>query len=183
VNNRNRRLKELVSLPIVAVIGFALATVFAGVSVAEVVTTTTSTTTSTTSTTTTTTTTTPTTTTTTPPPGNEGCTPGFWKTHPGDYPTGYSPSTTLGSVFTGLSPTYAALTLDEALSLGGGGLKALLRHAAAALLNAASDDVDYSYTTAEVVAMTNAAIASRAYEATKDVFDSANNGGAAGFCD
>lgn len=170
-------MRELVGLPIVAVLGFVMATVFAGVSVAEV------TSTSTTTSTTTTTTTTPTTTTTTSPPGNEGCTPGFWKTHPEDYPATYTPGTTLGSVFTGLSPTYAGLTLSSALSLGGGGLNALLRHAAAALLNAASDEVDYSYTTAEVVAMTNAAIASGSYEATKDVFDSANNAGAAGFCD
>jgi len=125
----------------------------------------------------------PTTTTTPPPGGGEGCTPGFWKNHPSDYPSGYTSTTTLGSVFAGLSPAYASLTLDEALSLGGGGLNALLRHAAAALLNSASDDVDYAYSTAEVIAMTNAAIASGAYEATKDLFDTANNGGAAGFCD
>jgi hypothetical protein len=180
VKNRSRRLREFVGLPIVAVLGFLLATVFAGVSVAEVTSTSTTTTTTSTSTTTTTT---PTTTTTTPPPGNEGCTPGFWKNHPSDYPDGYTQSTTLGSVFTGLSSNYASLTLDAALSLGGGGLNALLRHASAALLNAASDEVDYSYTTAEVISLTNAAIANSSYEATKDVFDSANNSGAAGFCD
>jgi hypothetical protein len=174
VKDRNRGLKGLIGLPIVAVLGFMLATVFAGVSVAEV---------TSTSTTTTSTTTTTTTTTTTPPPGNEGCTPGFWKTHPSDYPAGYSPSTTLGSVFTGLPSSYASMTLSSALSLGGGDLNALLRQAAAALLNSASTEVDYSYTTAEVIAMTNAAIASGSYEATKDVFDSANNAGAAGFCD
>lgn len=182
MKNRSRRLRELVGLPIVAVLGFVLATVFAGVSVAgETDPTTTTTTTSTT--TTTTTTTIPTTTTTTPPPGNEGCTPGFWKNHPADYPAGYTPDTTLGDVFDGLSPTYASRTLDAALAQGGGGLNALLRHAAAAVLNAESDEVDYSYTTEEVVAMTEAAIASGSYEATKDVFDSANNAGAAGFCD
>ncbi len=178
-NRSSRRLRELVGLPIVAVLGFVLATVFAGMSVAGETYPTTTTTTSTTTTTIPTTTTT----TTTPPPGNEGCTPGFWKTHSSDYPAGYTPGTTLGSVFTGLSPSYASMTLDQALSLGGGGLNALLRHAAAALLNAASDEVDYSYTTAEVIAMTNAAIASGSYEATKDVFDAANNSGAAGFCD
>lgn len=180
MNNRTLGPRQLVGLPVVAVIGFMLATVLAGVSVAEVVTTSTSTstTTSTTSTTTTTTTTTP------PATGNEGCTPGFWKTHPGDYATtGYTPSTTLGSVFGGLSSTYASMTFHSALSLRGGGLDALLRHAVAASLNASSADVDYSYTSAEVIAMTNAAIANGSYETTKDLFDSANNSGAAGFCD
>jgi hypothetical protein len=89
----------------------------------------------------------------------------------------------LGSVFTGLSPAYASLTFSQALSLGGGGLNALLRQAVAALLNASSPDVDYPLTAAEVIAMTNAAIASGDYESTKDLFDEANNAGAAGFCD
>jgi len=181
VKQRNRRLTELLSLPILAVLGFVLATVFAGVGVAGAITTTTTSTSTSTSTTTTSSTTT--TTTTTTPPGDEGCTPGYWKNHPEDFPDAYGTTTTLGSIFTGLSSTEGAMTLSEALSTGGGGLNALLRHAAAALLNAASDDVAYSYSIAEVVAMTNAAIASGSYEATKDLFDAANNGGAAGFCD
>lgn len=131
-------------------------------------------------------TTTPPTTTppTTPPPGGEGCTPGFWRNHPEAFAgTGYSPTTTLGSVFTGLPPSYAALTFEQALSLGGGGLDALLRQAVAALLNASSPDVDYPLTAAQVIAATNAAIASGDYEATKDLFDLFNNLTAAGFCD
>jgi hypothetical protein len=124
------------------------------------------------------------TTVTTQPPGNEGCTPGFWKNHPEAFAgTGFSPTTTLGSVFTGLSPTYASLTFDEALSLGGGGLNALLRQAVAALLNASSPDVDYPLSAAEVISLTNAAIASGDYEATKDLFDESNNLTAPGFCD
>jgi hypothetical protein len=120
---------------------------------------------------------------TTPPPGAEGCTPGFWKNRAETFPAPYSQSTTLGSVFLGLPAEYASLTFDEALDLGGGGLEALLRQAVAALLNAASADVDYPLSTAEVIALTNAAIASGDYETTKDLFDLYNNLTAPGFCD
>jgi hypothetical protein len=119
---------------------------------------------------------------TTPPPGGEGCTPGFWK-NTDVFPAPYSPSTTLGSVFTGLSADDASLTFAEALALGGGGLDALLRQAVAALLNAASADVDYPLSTTEVITLTNAAIASGDYETTKDLFDEFNNLTAPGFCD
>jgi hypothetical protein len=125
----------------------------------------------------------PPTTTTPPPPGGEGCTPGFWRNHPEAFPAPYSAGTTLGSVFTGLPAGYASLTFAQALELGGGGLNALLRQAVAALLNAASADVDYPLITAEVIAQTNAAIASGDYEATKDLFDLYNNLTAPGFCD
>jgi hypothetical protein len=123
-------------------------------------------------------------TTTPPPPSEGGCTPGFWKNHPEAYAgTGYSPTTTLGSVFTGLSPAYASLTFDVALALTGGGRNALLRHAVAALLNASSPDVDYPLSAAEVISLTNAAIASGDYEPTKDLFDKFNDLTAPGFCD
>ncbi|HEY3258838.1 MAG TPA: hypothetical protein VGJ95_00990 [Pseudonocardiaceae bacterium] len=147
----------------------------------------TSSTTDTSTSTETTTTTTETTTTTTPPPpppGGQGCTPGFWKNHPDAFATTpYSPTTTLGSVFTGLSPSYASLTFAQALNLGSGGLNALLRHAVAALLNASSSEVDYPLSAAQVIAMTNAAIASGNYEPTKNLFDAANNLETPGFCD
>jgi hypothetical protein len=120
---------------------------------------------------------------TTPPPGQEGCTPGYWKNHLGSWPAPYTPSTTLGSVFTGLPAGYASLTLQQALNLGGGGLNALLRQAVSALLNASSSEVDYPLSATEVISLTNAAIASGMYEATKDVFDQYNNLGAPGFCD
>ncbi len=125
----------------------------------------------------------PPTTTTPPPPGGEGCTPGFWRNRADVFPAPYSPGTTLGSVFTGLPAAYASLTFAEALALGGGDLNALLRQAVAALLNAASADVDYPLSVAQVLAMTNAAIASGDYEATKDLFDELNNLTAPGFCD
>jgi hypothetical protein len=120
---------------------------------------------------------------TTAPPGQEGCTPGFWKNHPEAFPAPYTAATTLGSVFTGLPAGYASLTFEQALNLGGGGLNALLRQAVAALLNASSAGVDYPLTAAQVIAQTNAAIASGNYEATKDLFDQFNNLTAPGFCD
>jgi hypothetical protein len=108
-----------------------------------------------------------TTTTTTAPPGQEGCTPGFWKQPQHlDAWVGYSPDQTLESVFDvpdafGLDD----VTLLAALSFEGGPTTAdaaevLLRQAVAALLNAASPDVDYPLTEAEIVAQVNAALAS-----------------------
>jgi hypothetical protein len=120
---------------------------------------------------------------TTPPPGQEGCTPGFWKNHLQSWPAPYTPETTLGSVFTGLPSGYASLTFQQALNQGGGGLNALLRQAVSALLNASSSEVAYPLSAAEVISITNAAIASGDYEATKDLFDQYNNLGAPGFCD
>jgi hypothetical protein len=117
-----------------------------------------------------------------PPTGNEGCTPGYWKNHPESYGgTGVTASSTLASVGFNVTPT---LTFQQALELNGpGGLNALLRHAAAAYLNAASPNVDYPLTAGQVVAATNAAIASGDYEPTKDEFDDFNNLGSPGFCD
>jgi hypothetical protein len=116
-----------------------------------------------------------------PPPGGEGCTPGYWKNHPESYGgTGVTSTSTLASVGFNVAAT---LTFQTALSTGGGGIRALLRHASAAYLNAASPNVDYSLTTAQVVAMTNAAIASGSYEATKNIFEGHNEDGAPGFCD
>jgi hypothetical protein len=108
-----------------------------------------------------------TTTSTTTPPGQEGCTPGFWKQpqHLDAWVT-YSPDQTLESVFDvpdafGLD----SVTLLAALSFEGGPTTAdaaevLLRQAVAALLNAASPEVDYPLTEAEIIAQVNAALAS-----------------------
>jgi hypothetical protein len=98
-----------------------------------------------------------------PPPGDEGCTPGYWKNHLASWPpTGFSTGQALTSVF---GPNALPGTLLEALSFGGGpgvtGAKQiLLRAAVAALLNAASPDVDYTRTTAQVIAAVNTALAS-----------------------
>jgi hypothetical protein len=123
-----------------------------------------------------------------PPPGNEGCTPGYWKTHLGAWAaTGYSPAQTLESVFDvpdGLGRDN--VTLLAAASTGGGGVDALLRHAVAALLGAASPDVDYPVSAAELIASVNAALASGnagTIDALKNRLDTWNNLLAPGFCE
>jgi hypothetical protein len=99
----------------------------------------------------------------------EGCTPGYWKQkqHFDSWvATGYSPNQTLESVFD--VPNSLGLdsrTLLQALNFNGGSgvsgaSKILLRAAVAALLNSASPDVDYSRTTASIIADVNAALAS-----------------------
>jgi hypothetical protein len=172
MRGRKGRLAKLLSVPVLAVCGFAIAATLAGVGLA----TTTSTSTTTPSTTTTTTTTT------TTPPGGEGCTPGFWKNHLGAW-EGYDPGDLVGDVFEEAPGDLADLTLLEGLRLRGGGENALLRHGIAALLGAANDEVDYPLSEGEVIDMVNEAFASGDFEATKDLLDEFNNLGAPGFCD
>jgi hypothetical protein len=72
-----------------------------------------------------------------------GCTPGYWKQphHLDSWEaTGYDPDQSVYSAF-GVGPD--DVTLLEALWLRGGGENAFLRHAVAALLNAAHPDVGY----------------------------------------
>ena len=181
---RSRRLGKLLSLPVLAVCGFAIAATLASVGLAHD-TSTTTTSSSTTSTSTSTSTSTTTTTTTTTTPRGEGCTPGFWKNHPEVW-VGFATGQTVGSVFTGFSSALSSLTLLQGLSTGGGGEIALMRHAIAALLNAAHPSVDYPLTTAAIIAMVNAALASGdddEIESLKDMLDRANNAHAPGFCD
>lgn len=176
MRGRKGRLAKLLSVPVLAVCGFAVAATLAGVGLATV---------TTTSTTTPTTTTTPpptTTTTTTTPPGGEGCTPGFWKNHTEDW-EGYTPDQTVGEVFTEAPGIVADLTLLEGLQNGGGKAEALTRHAIAALLAAASSNVDYPLTEQEVIALVNDAFASGDFEAAKDLLEGFNELGTPGFCD
>jgi hypothetical protein len=120
------------------------------------------------------------------PTGNEGCTPGYWKNHQSAW-TGYTTSQTLESVFdVPDSLNVDNMTLLEALSTGGGGATALLRHAVAALLGAAHPSVDYPQTTAQIIASVNAALASgndAAIESLKNQLDTWNNLHAPGFCE
>lgn len=97
-----------------------------------------------------------------------GCTPGYWKNHPGAWmATGYMPTQLVSTVFDCAHP-YANLTLMQALNLRGGsgvdGAKQiLLRAAVAALLNAAHPEVGYSCfdnDPAQVIAFVNAALCS-----------------------
>jgi hypothetical protein len=92
--------------------------------------------------------------------GNQGCTPGFWKNHT-DVWVGYSPSDLVSAVFSNAAP-YDVDTLLQALSLKGGpgvdgAEQILLRAAVSALLNSTS--VNYPLTTAEIITMTDNALA------------------------
>jgi Ca2+-binding RTX toxin-like protein len=103
--------------------------------------------------------------------GAEGHTPGFWKTNvdtknavawprtPGGELV-LDPLQPVSSVFSGFPPEMANLSLVDGLGLGGGGLEALLRHATAGLLNALHPWVTYPLSAPEVIALTNAAVAS-----------------------
>jgi hypothetical protein len=164
MRGRKGRFAKLLSIPVLAVCGFAVAATLAGVGIATVSTSTTTTSTSTTTTTTT-------------PPGEEGCTPGFWKNHLEAW-EGYSPDDTFASVFGEPLPGQpASLTLEEALNLGGGGFKALARHGVAALLNAASG-IDFGLTEAGVIAAVVDAIeGEEGVEATKDMLAALNEQG------
>ena len=82
--------------------------------------------------------------------GGEGCTPGYWKQpqHFDSYPAGYAPTMYFVDAFE--VDAFPGMTLLDVLSQGGGKLRALGRHAVAALLNAASSDVSYDYSSLQV---------------------------------
>jgi hypothetical protein len=82
-------------------------------------------------------------------------------------PTGYAPGDDFELVF-GVEASFDPDTLLDAAWLGGGGEYALARHAVAALLNAASPDVFFALTPAEVIAGVQAAYASGDFEPFKD---------------
>jgi hypothetical protein len=103
--------------------------------------------------------------------GAEGLTPGFWKTNVdtkravawprlSDGSLVFDPLQPISSLFAGLPASLANLSLAAGLGLGGGGIEALLRHAIAAVLNATHPYVAYPLSAAEVVKLTNDAIAS-----------------------
>ncbi|GEM_PF-1807618 len=117
----------------------------------------------------------------------EGCTPGYWKqSRHWDNWEGYAPSQTLEAIFD-VPDAYGmdSTTLLQALNSGGGGgavggARILLRASVAALLNAASSSVEYGYSTADVIAQVNAALASGNRTTMLDLaaqLDRANNAG------
>jgi hypothetical protein len=120
--------------------------------------------------------------------GGEGCMPGYWKQsqHFGSWSV--NPYTTdFDDVFVDAcnnwdrdlqnpeSGKICDISLLEALSLKGGGINALGRHAAAAWLNTAS--VDFYYSAAEVENMVDKAFETEIYNITKDGFADANEAG------
>lgn len=112
--------------------------------------------------------------------GTQGCTPGYWKQqqHFGSW-TGYTTGQSFEAVFgVNISPSIAGdLTLLNALGLNGGGEKAMIRHAVAALLNASNLGVDYYAAVANVIAKVQAAYGTGSFEPTKDEFAAQNEKG------
>jgi len=101
------------------------------------------------------------------PSGFEGCTPGYWKqSQHFDSWVGYSTSDQYNVVF---GVDYAK-TLLQALKTGGGAEKALGRHSVAALLNASNPNVNYAYSTWQVIAMVQGAYVNGNYEYVKNQF-------------
>lgn len=77
----------------------------------------------------------------------EGCTPGFWKNHnmyknTDHWCESFTPDMSYNGVFLVTAGWDDDPTLLDALKCGGGGEKAMARHAVAALLNACSEEVD-----------------------------------------
>ena len=116
----------------------------------------------------------------------EGCTPGYWKNHTSAWCYS-SPSASFWTVFDisnrrGLASN---LTLLKAVSLGGGGYSALARSAVAALQNSCHSNVDYPYSTSDILAAVksmfqtgSATLGGTTYssvEALKNELDRANN--------
>jgi hypothetical protein len=112
-----------------------------------------------------------------PPVGNgdQGCTPGYWKNHLSRWPAAYSPSDSFNNTF-GVNAFSPDITLQAGLNRNGGHINALARHAVAALLSAASLDVDYSLTTEQVILMVQQAVGGSKgqIEAIKNQFEHFN---------
>ena len=110
----------------------------------------------------------------TPNAGGEGCTPGYWKQdHHFDSWMNYIPDNSYNTVF-GVTASFNK-TLLGALEQGGGGEKALGRHATAALLNAANPDVSYLYSESDVISLVQSAYATGNFEALKNIFEMQND--------
>jgi len=109
--------------------------------------------------------------------GGEGCTPGYWKQdqHFDSWVgTGYDPDDLFSSVF---EDAFPGMTLLEVLWQGGGGLNALGRHTVAALLNAASGDVDYDLNVQDVINLFNGVYPGGDYFSAKNVLEDFNEQG------
>ena len=96
---------------------------------------------------------------------------------------GFTPDQTVGEIFSEAPAIVADVTLLEGLKNGGGQAEALTRHAIAALLGAASSNVDYPLTEDEVIDLVNDAFASGDFESTKDLLEGFNELETPGFCE
>jgi hypothetical protein len=97
----------------------------------------------------------------------EGCGQGFWKNKLNAWgPTGYSPTQSIGSVFTAANaafPSLASQSLRAGLSFSGGsgptgGAQLLLRSAITSLLNASHPNISSPTDPAQLIADVNAAL-------------------------
>ena len=108
----------------------------------------------------------------------EGCTPGYWRQwhHFDSWTAPYTPSTPFSDVF---DDAFPGKTLSEVANNSGGALDTLGFHTVAALLNAASPEVNFAFTTQEVIDKFNAVYPGTDddYNDLKDEFDEANNAG------
>ncbi len=108
--------------------------------------------------------------------GGDGCTPGYWKQpHHLDSWFDYSPTDSFDAVFGVDAP--GDQTLLKALKQGGGGTRALGRHAVAALLNTANTSVQYLFSTAEVIQIVLDAYTSGNFEGAKNLLEAQNEQG------
>ncbi len=104
----------------------------------------------------------------TPTPSNRGCSPGYWKNHPGSWgATGYSPNQTVSSVFyaSNLYSNLGNSSLIGALYFKGGSTtegeaEILLRSAVAALLNSSYPNMRYPDSASGVISSVNSALSS-----------------------
>jgi len=104
-----------------------------------------------------------------PPPPSQGCSPGYWKNHPGSWTaTPYTTFQSVQSAFSAASgyPSLGSATLLDSLSFQGGSdlngaAGNLLRAGTASLLNASHPKVNFPRTAAAVLSDVNAALASR----------------------
>ena len=103
----------------------------------------------------------------------EGCSHGYWKNHTSNWSSAYGPSTLFCDVFEDALPGF---TLLAALQQGGGGINALGRETAAALLNAASTDVSFPRTPDDVIQSFNSVYpgTKSEYNQLKDEFEAHN---------
>jgi hypothetical protein len=112
------------------------------------------------------------------PGAGQGCTPGYWKQehHFDSWTAPYDPSDQFSDHF---EDAFPGMTLLEVLEQGGGGLNALGRHTVAALLNAASPDVNFAPSPADVISAFNGVFPGTrdAYNALKDTFEDQNERG------
>ena len=104
----------------------------------------------------------------------EGCTPGYWtnnaSTKKGSvaWTTPYTKASLFDTVFgvdisinwnqKGKPTTEVNPTLIQALQANGGGLNALARHGTAGLLDAANPNINYAFSTAQVIQKVQAAV-------------------------